>query len=182
MATTTINTEPLDKLIGQLGSLESIDFEPLMLDLRAILERDNVEGAMAGLDGWGEPLEPVTYRPNPNKVKPTNYKVLANNNLTSSWYRELGGPPLAPRREQSRIVTNFRTAHMRDDAQHAWVAIGAWEDVLSLDGVPFLGAHFRGEGNLAVRNLAHVRPSAWARAKEALHQFGVRLISQLRGH
>jgi hypothetical protein len=181
MATTTINTAPLDQLIGQLGSLEEIDFEPLMLDLRAILERDNVEGAMAGLDGWGEPLEPVTYRPKPNKVKPTNFRVLVNNNLSRSSYRELDGPPLAPRREQSRIVTNFRTAHLRDDAQHAWVAISGWEDVLSLDGVPFLGAHFHGEGNLPVRNLAHVRPSAWARAKEALHDFAVKLVSQIRG-
>jgi hypothetical protein len=63
----------------------------------------------------------------------------------------------------------------------AWVAIGAWEDVVSIEGTPFLPFHFRGEGNLPVRNLAHVRPSAMRRAKEALHDFAVKLIKRLRG-
>ena len=76
-------------------------------------------------------------------------------------------------------MTNFRTAHGRDGG--AWVAIGAWEDVLSLDGVPFLGSHFRGEGNLPVRDLAHVRPTAMARAKAALHDFAVALMRKLKG-
>jgi hypothetical protein len=194
VATTTINTEPLDRLIGQINSLEDVDFEPLMLDFRAILERDNQEGVLAGLDGFGMPLVPVTYRPNPNKVKPANHTFLTNNNLPSSWYRELSGPPLAPRGLDSRIYTSFRTGHGRDGG--AWFAVGAWEDVstvagvqsagtaepmVSLDGVPFLPFHFRGEGNLPVRNLAHVRPSAMARAKEALHEFAVKLIERLKG-
>jgi hypothetical protein len=179
MATQTINTEPLDRLIGELDSLADVDFEPLMMDLRAILERDNAEGAAAGLDGFGLPLEPVTYRPDPNKVEPTDYTIKINNNLTSSWYRELDGPPLSPRGPQSRVTTNFRTAHGREG--NAWVAIGAWEDVLSTEGVPFLSFHFRGEGNLPTRDLAHVRPSAMARAREALHDFAVGLIKRLRG-
>ena len=70
-----------------------------MLDFRAILERDNYEGAMDGLDGFGVPLQEVTYRPDSRagSRKPINYTILANNNLTSSHYRTLDGPPLAPR-------------------------------------------------------------------------------------
>jgi hypothetical protein len=179
VATETISTAPLDQFIGQVNSLADADFEPLMLELELILREDNEQGALAGLDGFGMPLEPVTYRPNPNKVKPTNYTILPNNNLTSSWYRTLDGPPLAPRREESRIVTQFRTGHYREPG--AWVAIGAWEDVLSVQGIEFLPFHFRGEGNLPVRDLAHVRPSAMRRAKEALHDFAVALIARVRG-
>ena len=179
MAATTINTEPLDRMIGQLVSLEHIDFEPLLLELEGILDDDNRAGAGQGLDGFGMQLEPVTYRPNPNKVKPTNYTVLTNNNLTSSWYRELEGPPLAPRDMDSRIVTNFVTSHTQEPG--AWVVLGAWADVLSTDDVPFLPFHFRGEGNLPVRDLAHVRPSALRRAQEALHDFALKIMQTIRG-
>ena len=148
MATTTISTQPLDRMIGQLVSLEHIDFEPLLLELESILLEDNREGAAQGLDGYGMPLIPVTYRPNPNKVKPTDHTELLNNNLTSSWYRELDGPPLAPRNMDSRIVTNFVTSHPTKPVAGAWVVLGAWADVLSIDNVEFLPFHFRGEGHL----------------------------------
>ena len=177
MATTTINTEPLDKMLGQLNSLADVDFEPLMLDFRAILERDNAENL--GIDGYGVPLQAVTYRPDPDYHGVVNMGIRVNNNLWPSYYKVLDGPALAPRGADSRIVTNFRTSSGREGG--AWVAMGAWEDVLSLDGVPFLGFHFRGEGHLPVRDLAHVRPSAMRRAKEALHDFAVALMARLKG-
>jgi hypothetical protein len=171
MASSTVNTEGINRLIGRLRALDEIDFEPLMLEWRKILEEDNEEGARLGLDGYGVPLDAVTYRPDPKAGtrKPINYDIQNNNNLTSSHYRTLDGPPLAPRGMQSRIVTNFRTAHQRDGKD--WHALGAWEDVLSVQGIPFLGFHFRGEGNLPVRDLAHVRPGALARARQALVDF-----------
>jgi hypothetical protein len=150
-----------------------------MMDFRAILERDNAEGAAEGLDGFGLPLEPVTYRPNPNKVKPTDYTIRVNDNLTSSWYRELEGPPLSPRGPYSRVTKNFRTSHMKEPG--AWVAIGGWEEFVSIAGEPILPFHREGQGNLPVRNLIHIRPRAMARAKEALHDFAVKLISRIRG-
>jgi indole-3-glycerol phosphate synthase len=49
-------------------------------------------------------------------------------------------------------------------------------DVLTVNGIPFLPFHFRGEGSLPVRDLAHVRPTALAKAREALRAFVAKLI------
>lgn len=160
----------MDRLERYVLSLEDIAFEPLMNAWEIILKEDNAESAMRGLDGKGLPLQPVTYRPNPNKKKPTDYRTLPFNNLTSSHYRTLSGPPLAPRGLGSRIVTNFRTASAKlSDGR--WTAIGAWEDILNRFGLPFLRFHFRGEGSLPVRDLRGVRPNAVRRAREALRAF-----------
>ena len=97
MAGQPLDTGGLDRIISQLDGFKEIDFTPLMEEWRAIMEEDNEEGILAGLDGWGIPLEPVTYRPNPNKRKPTDWTIRKNDNLSSSAYRELTGPPLAPR-------------------------------------------------------------------------------------
>ncbi len=173
IATTTVNTQGLDLLIGRVRALTMIDFSPLMIEWRTILEEDNVEGAMAGLDGFGNPLEPVTYRPDPRagSRKTIDMTELVNGNLSSQAYRTLDGPPLAPRGLDSRIVTHFETAHGREANPDEWYALGAWKDVLSIASVPFLPFHFRGEGNLPVRDLAHVRPTAMAKARQALRDF-----------
>jgi hypothetical protein len=170
-----LKTDGLIRLQKKFRDLSSADFTPLMEQWRAILEEDNTEGIMRGLDGYGHAMHPVTYRPKP----PTgheNLNILKNNNLHPSHYRILSGPPLAPRGLQSRVIQNFRTAWGRDGKQ--WVALGAWEDVLSLKDVPFLAFHFRGEGRLPQRNLAHVRPSAMTRARKALRDFVSRLLSR----
>ena len=104
----------------------------------------------------------------------TNYTVLPNNNLTNSWYRALDGPPLAPRGRDSRIVTQFRQRHGRDG--QAWYVEGGWEDVLTVSGIPFLPFHFRGEGNLPIRDLAHVRPNLLAQARSALIVFARNIV------
>jgi hypothetical protein len=183
VATNTINTFPLDKMITQLVEFESIDFEPLMMEFEAILKEDNDAAAMAGIDGFDMPLIPVTYRPDPKagtgRVRTPSVRPL--NNLSSTAYRQLGGPPLAPRGMDSRIVTNFRTGYAQLESEDAWVVLWAWEDVVSIEDVAFLGLHFRGQGNLPVRNLAHLRPSTKQRAKKALHDFAVALIAKLKG-
>jgi hypothetical protein len=169
-------TTGLDQLDGKLRSLRAADFKPLMLRWRAVLEEDNTAGALAGLNGFGGTLRPVTYRPRPARG-PVNMAPLRNDNLRSSAYRVLSGPPLAPRGVQSRIIKNYRTA---DDMEppRRWIALGAWQDVLSTNDVPFLPFHFRGEGNLPRRDLAHVRPDALKKAREALRAYVKWLLSK----
>ena len=91
--------------------------EDLMEHWRKLMEEGNLNGVLAGTDGDGNPMTPVTYRPrNPRKMslgerlgQRTNKKrgqfagagsysefgILPNNNLSSSAYRRLTGPPLA---------------------------------------------------------------------------------------
>lgn len=177
MNTTTVNTEGIDRLVGKIRSLESIDFMPLMVEWGVILTEDNREGALAGLDGFGIPLIPVTYRPDPKagSRKTINFDIQANNNLTSGHYRTLDGPPLAPRREESRIVTNFVTSPEGPMPDGSWHALGAWTDIVDINGdFEILTAHFPGPDHnprLPVRDLAHVRPSALEKARTALRSF-----------
>lgn len=168
----------LDRLERAVKSLEEISFTPLMEAWETILSDDNRRGAMAGLDGKGNPLQPVTYRPVP--VKRIDYRTLANNNLTSSHYRSLSGPPLAPRGLQSRIVTNYRTASA-ELSDGRWTAIGAWEDVLSTRGVSFLRYHFTGSGALPVRDLRGIRPDVRVEARRTLREFLMHYMRALRG-
>src|SRR5947209_6256359 len=77
----------------------------------------------------------------------------------------LGGPPLAPRGASSRVITNLFTQHGRDPADNTWFAEGAWFEVVSTRGIPFLMAHFTGAATgrghrvkLPVRDLRGVRP------------------------
>jgi hypothetical protein len=160
----------LDRLEQHVMALGNIAFEPLMATWEDLMHEDNEESALKGLDGFGFPLIPVTYRPNPNKVKPTDYTILPYNNLTSSHYRTLDGPPLAPRGAGSRIVTNFRTASA-ELSDGRWSVVGAWEDIFSPTGIPFLSFHFRGEGYLPIRDLRGLRPSLIEQARAALRAF-----------
>jgi len=168
----------LDRIERYVMGLGEIAYEPLMNEWEHILQEDNRRSAMAGLDGSGQPLQPVTYRPKP--VKRVNYTILRNNNLTSSHYRSLSGPPLAPRGERSRIVTNFRTASA-ELSDGRWTAIGAWEDVLSVHGVSFLRYHFTGSGNLPVRDLRGIRPNVKVEARRTLREFLLQYFRYLRG-
>ena len=146
-----------------------------MLQLGHILEEDNRENL--GFDGWGRPLAPVTYRPDA-RVKEVDHMFQPYDNCTSSMYRSLAGPPLAPRGLGSRVVTGFETGWHREGSQ--WIEIGAWKNVLSIDAVPFMPFHFRGEGRLPKRDLAHVRPSAMRKAREALHSFMQYIFAKAR--
>ena len=78
--------------------------------------------------------------------------ILPNNNLSSSAYRQLTGPPLAPRGQFSRVITNFETTTFQTETHGSWVVIGTWKDVASPKGFHFLPALFE------TRNLRGVRP------------------------
>lgn len=163
-----LELDGLTRITQKITALGSIDFAPLMRAWEVVLEEDNKAGALAGLDGDGNPLAPVKYRPKPGKK--VVFTVLHNNNLTNSHYRSLDGPPLAPRRENSRIVTNFKASHLRL-SEDSWQVIGAWKNVLDVKDRPFLRYHFQGAGRLPRRDLRRVRPTAVKRARMALRDF-----------
>jgi hypothetical protein len=148
--------------------------EDLMQHWRVLMEQGNLDGVLAGTDGDGNPMLPVTYRPrNPRQMtlgerlgQRVNKKrgrlagvgsyaehgILPNNNLSSSAYRQLTGPPLAPRGQFSRVVTNFVTTTFQTETHGDWVVIGTWKDVMSPTGFHFLPALFE------TRDLRGVRP------------------------
>lgn len=91
-----------------------------------------------------------------------------HNNLTSAEYRKLDGPPLAPRRQFSRVITNLVTGYAEPRGGGViWEAFGAWREVVSRKGVHFLPFHFEGRGRLMTRDLSGVRPEGRAKARRA---------------
>lgn len=158
--------------------------EPLMEHWRRLMEEGNLKGVLAGTDGDGSYMLAVTYRPrNPrpmsigerlgqrsNKKRGrvagagsySEHGILPNNNLTSSAYRRLTGPPLAPRGQFSRVITNFKTTTFQAEEHGYWVVIGTWEDVMSPSGFHFLPALFE------TRNLRGVRPDDLAKMRATI--------------
>jgi hypothetical protein len=177
-----INTEEIDRLIKQIKPLESINFAPLMEEWRDILQTDNENNL--GIDGYGVPMEAVTYRPDEKAGtrKSIKYDILANNNLTSGHYRTLDGPPLSPRGHDSRVTTTFRTWWDRpDDNPDNWSTYAGWEDFISLDELEILPFHAAGDlhnPKLPIRDLLHIRPSALAKARDALISFVNKLLGK----
>lgn len=157
-------TTGLDRLDARLKSLGTIDYTPLMQDWQIVLEEDNREARLAGVDGWGKPLAPIA-----ESTRKHRRSITGN--------ADPNAPPLIPAWAASRVIANFRTARGRDTGGRAglaggsWWALGAWEDVVSKKGVQFLPFHFRGEGRLPRRDLAHVRPSAVKDARVLLREF-----------
>jgi len=205
----------LDHLKARLARLAIPDATDLMQTWMAIIKADNKRGVLAGLDKDGNPMRPVTYRPvgAPKKLtdaqrNTTNRRKRqgeflgrgkapagTNNNLTSAEYRKLGGPPLAPRGAFSRVITNLLTGFTWPGGSEnvppgiaggQWAAIGYWEGVVSVKGVPFLIFHFEGrtdtgrsrKGALPQRDLRGVRPEGRREAREAAREWAVSQIRQ----
>src|SRR5271166_2746930 len=178
------NLGVLDKLAARFRALKNPDATPLMQAWMVIIEQDNRRGVLEGKDKSGNPMEPVTYRPIPPGPQKTTaaqrYGLTAsqkgqfvpmtahlNGNLTSSEYRLLGGPPLAPRGRYSRVVTNLRTEFDPSArTEGRWEAYGYWDEVVSIAGEKFLQYHFHGIGQKQ-RDLTGVRPEGVKKAKEA---------------
>jgi hypothetical protein len=173
---TVVNTAPIDRLIMQIEYLQAMDFSPLMEDWRVILEQDNEQNL--GIDGFGIPMEPVTYRPDSKAGtrKPINYDhIPPYDNLYSSHYRTLDGPPLSPRYGDSRVTQFFRTSWDRDEPGPGdWRTLGFWEDFKSIKDEEILPFHAAGPDHnpkLPIRDILHVRPSALSKARDALISF-----------
>ncbi len=163
------------------------DVTPLLLNWERKMAEGNLKGVLAGTDGAGNPMIAVTYRPvgqvrkkltlgerlgqRPNKrrgeyggIGPAQGGLLENNNLTSKAYRQLEGPPLAPRRQFSRVITNAAPGHYPDMTHPGVYYVElAWGEVVSPKGFHFLPVHFDGKplgrnGPRKKRDLRGIRP------------------------
>jgi hypothetical protein len=175
----------LDRTIAKLTKLNDLNAAPLMKTWGDIMIEGNRRGVLAGLDKDGVPMKPVTYRPKaPGPLKQTKRPRIGKfqglqaenyGNLPSGLYRLLGGPPLAPRAQMSRVITNFRVTFGGPiTGARTWFVLGGWYEVVSLKRVPFLRYHFRPEeynSPLPRRDLAGVRPVDIQKAREALQNW-----------
>jgi hypothetical protein len=204
MITTTVDTTGLDRLRARFDRIANPDPTPLLIRIADLMDKDNRDGVLDGKDGNGNQMMPVTYRPvsaktgRPVKVgakltvaqrlgqKPTktrgSYSRIgsgierANNNLTSAEYRLLGGPPLAPRKQFSRVITNYMQSFGQISTR-TWQVVGAWINVLSVKGVPFLRFHFDGVGHQWKRDLRGIRPEGRERIRATARAW---MISEIR--
>ena len=151
----------LDRLTKKFQKLSKPPTPTLMITYMKIIADDNRRGVLAGLDRYGNPLAKLKYRPiaesqkKLTKAQKNNargsgkfagfglHAAGVNNNLTSSEYRRLTGPPLAPRGAFSRVITNLGTRFGQTSAK-TWEAVGYWNEVVNKKGNMFLHYHFNG--------------------------------------
>jgi hypothetical protein len=199
------------RILQRLDQLENMDATPLMVSWMDIMRTDNKEGVLAGLDKDGNPMQPVTYRPDPKagtKIdiasKEAAHMRLGqrasrkhdlffggfgpfasgwNNNLSWLEYRRSTGPPLAPRFQFSRVITNLLTAYkpLRPDGTNHWEAWAYWDQVVSPTGFSFLPVHFNGEplgtfGPSIKRDLRGLRPVGRKKAEDAFRAWALDLL------
>lgn len=177
---------------------------PLMEHWERIMIEDNLEGVLAGTDKMGQPAPPLRYRPvnakpmtveqrlgqHPRKQRGDyygkgSYKLYGlqpNNNLTTSEYRKLTGPRLAPRFQFSRVISNLQSGFGRRDDSNAnrWFAECRWVEVVNKDGDTFLHYHF--DGALGVNrpyDLRGVRPAGQVKMRVAFHEWAKDAIRRL---
>lgn len=184
----TLDLAGLDRTLEGLRRLRDPDATPLMVSWMKILTDGNRRGILAGLDGDGVPLAPVTYRPKGPPAKPRKsafkgfgpYSGGLHGNLSSAEYRQLGGPPLAPRGAYSRVITNYRTDYARLRVGY-WQVTYWWEDVVDYRGNPFLRYHFDGTARLLRRDLRGIRPNDQVKVVSATQAWGRDTVRQAFG-
>lgn len=163
-----------------LAAAANFDPMPLLDNWAAVIVEGNRRGVLGGRDGFDNPMPALQYRngkgkrtanrkvPDYGRVytsTPSNADYIPKGpyasghdlNLTSSQYKLLTGPRLAPRRDESRVITQLYT-EIRQVDDHTWEVVGAWGDVVSAKGVPFLMYHFTGAGHNPRYDLRPVRP------------------------
>jgi hypothetical protein len=199
---TIVDTKGIDRLMARLRKIERPDIADLALSWMKIIDDDNRKGVLAGLDKDGNPMVPVTYRPKQPGVKLTpeqrlrqnarlskgRYAPGAGNNLSSAEYRLLDGPPLAPRRQFSRVITNLQTRFSPNtgylEPNGRLVVEGYWDGIVSRKGAPFMHYHFDGAVGggrrrnviLPQRDLRGVRPEGREKAKKSLRAWILSII------
>jgi hypothetical protein len=203
----------LERLIRRLARIAPIpdeDMSVLMEEFAAIVVEDNRKGILEGTDKDGNPMKPVSYRPVADKTKFPGHsggakktkarpdgsfgtgsgafkgaKTARFGNLTLEQYKKLDGPPLAPRYDKSRVITNLKVGYQQVDAR-TWEAVGLWDQVLDQAGQPFLMKHFTGATvpfgkktiKLPVRDLRGVRPWGRQQARRAVRLWIQDLLSR----
>jgi hypothetical protein len=103
-----------------------------------------------------------------------------HNNLTSTEYRQLSGPPLAPREQFSRVITNFLIGYFEESKGRASVW-GYWDEVVNRNGERFLHYHFNGlelrnGRRLPPRDLRGVRPQGKKRCLDAFRAWATDIL------
>ena len=157
---------------------------------------DNRRGVLAGVDKDDAPMIPCSYRDSgggafgpgvskgpkrdaafgPSHKAWGPYAAGFDVNLATTQYKRLTGPPLAPRYDESRVIKHLETGHGRNPSTNEWFAVGAWADVVSRKGDPFLPYHFEGAGNLPRRDLRGVRAEGRREARKLALQWFKSLI------
>jgi hypothetical protein len=130
------------------------DISPVLPELEQLAWEDNEAGLLAGQDRDGQPLAPLAART-------IRYRRSATGRADPH------APPLIPARRQSRAIAHYRVTSSRR-SERSWVILGAWANVVSARGVPFLGFHAGGAGRLPVRDIFGVRPAGQKKISEAL--------------
>lgn len=165
----TVEWPGLPKLLKQLNNVANLDCMPLMERWAATIVEGNRAGVLSGRDGFDRPMTPLRYRngagrktsnrrvPNYGTTRHQATAIGQNDNLTTTEYQKLTGPRLAPRGESSRVIKNLHT-EIRHPEPNRWEAVGAWFNVISARGVPFLPFHFSGTRRLPRYDLRPVRP------------------------
>jgi hypothetical protein len=204
----SITSGIFDGTLERLKRIENPDYVPLMVAWVDIIRTDNREGVLAGLDKDGKPMFPVTYRPDPKAGTKINIAskeaahlrrgMKANrkrdllfggigphisglhNNLTSVEYRRSAGPPLAPRYQFSRVITNLLIGYFEEGKGRASIW-GYWDEVVNTKGEKFLHYHFdglklRNGVTLPPRDLRGVRPEGKERCRQAFRAWALDLI------
>jgi hypothetical protein len=197
------------RIKARLNKIANLDPTPLLVSWTQLIADDNRNGVLAGLDKDGLPMAPVTYRPVEDTGKRINIAAKESsrlrlgqhharkrdllfggmgpaasglhNNLTSSEYRRLDGPPLAPRSQFSRVITNLRLGQPIKEAENRWIAFCYWDEVVSTSGFSFLTVHFDGlplgrNGPSIKRDLRGVRPEGKQRCRAALREWTIDMI------
>lgn len=132
-------------LLKRLDALANLPrsraFYTLRQRIAGAIERGNRAGRLAGTDGRGRALTPLRSK---RKGK----------------YKGATGPPLAPFRDRSRVVTNFRATWRQQGT--AWALEMGWADIVSRRGVPFLIYHLTGARPQPKRDIAGLSPRTQA--------------------
>lgn len=160
MPTRLVFPDAFTERIRRLGAAAA-DLGPVMPRLEQLAWQDNEQGLLAGQDRDGLPMAPLAART-------IRYR------RSETGRADPHAPPLIPARRQSRAIANYRVTSFRK-SKGTWVILGAWMNVLSKKGVPFLGFHAEGAGHLPVRDIFGVRPAGRSKISAALQAW---LMSQ----
>lgn len=209
--------------VTSLGTVQNY-VGSLMESWANTLVQDNRKGVLAGLDKDDKPVTATSYRNSFTQAgydRPTYVKFVPNpfggqdwkvnvsgmpkdgfkpggaGNLTTKQYKQLSGPPLAPRGMASRIISNYLIRPIMGTNNQFGVE-GVWEDVTSRSGVLFLPFHFNstlasttsgalfgmigvGRGkNLPRRNMCGLRAWGKKRAREDLRKWIEEVMTEQR--
>ncbi len=115
------------------------------------------------------------------RFKPTHRGTqtgAANNNLTTAQYKKLTGPFAAPRRQFSRIITNFIVKQPMKLSDGLWQILAGWHDVVDTKGRPFYGRLFAPPG----RDYRGIRPTGMTAIRAKVVEWFHYAVRQAQGH